>query len=222
MSAGRLSRSALLRLLLALAMLLLLGLPPLVGWWEASLVRHMLGQIPLLLLAGALVGPLLWPHHRSGPGWQQSEGVAAVLVGLLCFSFWMLPRWLDAAVVDAQVDAVKILSLPLLGGIPLGWGWQRLRMVARGFLWIHVVTMFAVLGALYLAYPDRLCNNYLAGEQAALGHASLAVAGALGLCGLLRALFGGPPPELAPPAAFSSRPDGRPGRFWGRGDAAAH
>ena len=180
------------RLGLALALLLLLGAPPLLGWWEASLVRHMLLQIPLLLLAGALVGPLLAPERPSGPGWQQLEGMAAVLAGLFCFAFWMLPRWLDAAVVDPWVDLGKMLSLPILGGLPLGWGWRRLRMVARGFVWAHVVAMFAVLGTHYLAWPERLCNNYLAGEQVALGHASLAVAALLGLGGALPALFGGP------------------------------
>lgn len=182
--------SARARIVAALLLFLLLALPPLSGWWEASMVRHMLMQIPLLLLAGALVGPLLAPGRSSGPGWQQSEGVAAVIVGLVCFAFWMLPRWLDAAVVHPGVDAGKLLSLPLLGGIPLAWGWVRLRGIARAFVLIHIATMFAVLGVLYLVYPERLCNNYLESEQVALGHASLAVAAVLALYGAVAALVG--------------------------------
>ncbi len=231
--AGRRMRfSPRLRVGLALGLLLALGVPPLSGWWEAALVRHMLAQIPLLLLAGALVGPLLWTARPSGPGWQQSEGVAAVLVGLVCLAFWMLPRWLDAAVVSPWVNTAKILSLPLLGGIPLGWGWARLGAVARGFVWTHIVTMFAVLGALYLAWPERLCNNYLASEQMALGHGSLAVAAALGLGGALLAVFGGSGGVPRSAARSTARPAARsagggafsprPARFSGRGGAAAH
>ena len=188
-----------LRIAAALLLLMVLVLPPLRHWWEAGMVRHMLGQIPLLVLAGCLVGPLLLPRRQSGPGWQQSEAVAATIIGLVSLAFWMLPRWLDAAVVDPWVDLAKILSLPLLGGIPLSWGWVRLRMVARGFVWIHVLTMWLILGVLYLGYPERLCNNYLASEQAALGHASLYVAAALGLGAALLALFGGGP-EASPAA----------------------
>lgn len=178
------------RLLLAALLLLLLAVPPLAAWWKAALVRHMLVQIPLLVVAGLLVGPLLWPARRAGPGWGQAEAVAAVLAGLFCLAFWMLPRWLDAAVSDPAVDGVKIASLFLLGGVPLGWGWVRLRPVARGFVWAHAVTMLAVVGLLYRVYPDRLCNSYLLGEQAQLGTGTLLLAGVLGLVAVAPSLFG--------------------------------
>lgn len=176
------------------AALIILGLtlsPGLLHWWEGGMLRHMLGQIPLLVLAGALLAPRA---PLGGPG-AQALPVAAVFATGFCLAFWMLPRWFDAAVTDARVDAAKVVTLVLLAGLPLGWAWPRLGAVARGFVWAHVIGMAAVLGVLYLGFPDRLCNNYLESEQFRLGQAMLALAGALSLW-LAGAVLFGPVPAV--------------------------
>ncbi len=180
------------RVLLALAIVALFGLPPPAIWWEASLVRHMLVQIPALVAAGFAIGARL-PPDRVAAGARQADAVAAVLVGLFVLAFWMLPRWLDAAVVSRTTDAVKVASLILLAGVPLGWGWVRLGVVARGFVWVHGVTMLLVLGFLYLGYPDRLCNSYLLGEQARLGRGALLLAAIVGVIAVYPAFVGRSP-----------------------------
>ncbi|MCL4767043.1 MAG: DUF1404 family protein [Hyphomicrobiaceae bacterium] len=176
---------------LATVLLVIAVVPPLSAWWEASLVRHLLLQVPMLVLAGLIFGSLLARRSRFLPGSGQMEGVAAVLLAAFCLAFWMLPRWLDAAVADPRVDAAKAGSLVLLAGLPLGWGWSRLRPVARAFIWANAVSMLAAMGVLYLTFPDRLCNNYLASEQPELGRALLGLALVLGLAGAARAMLDG-------------------------------
>lgn len=182
------------RVAVAAGLLLVTAIPPVAWWWEASLVRHMLMQIPMLILAGIMLGSLRRPDPARDAAatarGRQADGIAAVLLGAFTVAFWMLPRWLDAAAGDARVDAVKIVTLVLLAGLPLGWGWPRLGGIARAFFWAQAISMAAVLGVLYLTFPERLCNSYLVSEQPVLGAVMLAVAGILALCGAARALFG--------------------------------
>jgi len=178
------------RVLTAAILLAITATPPLSQWWESSLLRHMLGQIPVLILSGVLLGSLSAQRSPSKLRPKQSEAVAAVIMAVFCLMFWMLPRWLDAAVTDPRVDAVKIGSLVLLAGFPLGWGWRRLGPLARSFIWINAISMLVALGILYLTFPSRLCNSYLIDEQPALGRTILGVAALLGLIGGAHALFG--------------------------------
>lgn len=168
----------------ALGLAILIVTVPFAGWWEAGLVRHVLGHIPLLVLAGALLAP------RGGGRASQPVAIAAILVAVFCVAFWMIPRWLDAAVNGRGVDAVKMASLVLLAGMPVGWAWPRLVPLARGFVLAQLASMFGILGAIYLIAPVRLCNNYLVDEQTVLGRLALAVALAMVLAGLVAALAG--------------------------------
>lgn len=175
------------RLAIAAGVLAATVAPPAAAWWESSLPRHMLGQIPLLVAAGAFV---VGPASEDAATTRRGEAAAAVLAAAFCLAFWMMPRWLDAAVADRSVDAVKMATLVLLAGLPLGWGWRRLGAVARGFVLAQAVSMFAVLGLLYLTFPDRLCNSYLLDEQYLLGVIMLGLAGVLGVAAAARALSG--------------------------------
>lgn len=165
------------------------------AWWEGAMVRHMLGQIPLLVLAGALLAPRGAGRTADQPA-GQPQAIAAILLAAFCVSFWMIPRWLDAAVNARGVDAVKMASLVLLAGVPAGWAWPRLVPLARGFVLAQLASMIGIVGALYLMSPVRLCNNYLVDEQTVLGRAALAVAVAIVIAGLVAALAGRSPGHM--------------------------
>ena len=169
------------------------------------MVRHMLVQIPLLVVAGVLLAPaaeqglrrIAGARTASAPLHDPTVGAALVLLASFTFMFWMLPRWLDAAVNGAGADAAKMVTLVLLCGLPLGLGWRRLGAVGRGFLISQIVSMLLILGVLYRTWPDRLCNNYLVGEQELLGTLMLVIAALAGLWGASRAMFpGARPPGL--------------------------
>lgn len=143
--------------------------PPLTDWLKLELARHILAQFPMLLGAGYCFGRVSanrWEVARK----EAPLGTAPALV-LAGFSlaFWMMPRWLDAAVDHAPVDTAKLLSLTLLAGFPLGWAWPRVSPLVQLFVWANGVSMLFVMGWFYLSAPYRLCNNYLQSDQATLG-----------------------------------------------------
>lgn len=175
------------RTVAAVVILLVTVPPPFAQWWEGAMVRHMLGQYPLLVLAGALLAP---PGRGIGRDSGQAGAIAAILIAAFCISFWTIPRWLDAAVNSYGVDLVKVTTLVLLAGIPAGWAWPRLAPLARAFVLAQLASMFGILGTIYLVAPVRLCNNYLVNEQTILGRSAIAVALGIVLAGLVVALWG--------------------------------
>lgn len=174
------------RIALGAGLLALAVLPPMAGWLEASLVRHLLGQYPLLVGGGALIGAAL--ARRGRAGWSAAP---ALLAGVLAMAFWLIPRWIDAAVADPATDAAKAVSLVVLAGFPIGWGWRQAGPVLRGFAAANAATMLAVMGWLQLAVPSRLCNSYLIGEQVLLGRMLLLLAMAIVATAIGAALTGG-------------------------------
>ena len=155
--------------------------PPVAGRLEATMVGHVVVQIPLLAAAGWLVGRAAAPAvDRSGVADNLNrDGVAGLIVAVSASLIWMLPRSLDAALTVPLAEVAKFASVPLLIGLPLGLSWHRLPTLVRGFVWANLVSMLAVLGWLYLASPLRLCNNYLVSQQERLGSVLLTIAVAL-------------------------------------------
>lgn len=185
------------------ALLAVLVLTPLRPWLEASLMGHMLVQIPLLVLAGALIArslPVVW---RARAVRLDAYGVLGLLLALFVVVYWLLPRNLDAAVLEAGAGWAKIATLVLMAGVPLGLTAHRLPLLVRGVLWVKGTAMFFVMGWLYREAPDRLCNAYLLGEQQVLGTLML-VLGGVSLLLILAMLMLGPPARRSPRAACSS------------------
>lgn len=157
---------------------------------ESGMVGHMLVQIPLLVLAGAWLAADLPAAFKARVFACDPKGLAGILMALFASSYWMLPRALDAALADAGVEAAKFVSLPLLVGLPLALSWGRLSLIGRGFIWLNGLSMLAVLGWLYAVAPLRVCNNYLAAEQALAGRLMLGIAVGLALLTAVRAFIG--------------------------------
>lgn len=181
--------------------LIALGLvPPVAAWLESGLVSHLFGQYLLLLGGGALIGSAT--ARRYPCGWCAAP---ALLAGLLALAFWLIPRWIDAALADTATNTAKVMSLVLLAGLPLGWGWRQAGGVLRGFVWANVASMLAVMGWLQLSVPSRLCNSYLQSEQTVYGRLlvaaallMVAVAGGMALLGFRMGQkpMGGQGPDL--------------------------
>lgn len=152
-----------------LTLWIVLALPPVQHLLEATMTRHMLVQIPLLALAGWCLAPLL-PQALADrlAAWNRS-GIAGFVLVSLAAMVWMLPLALDAALEVPWVTLAKFLSVPLLIGLPLAISWPRAGFVVRGVFLLEVVATTFRLGWLYLAAPERLCSNYLLGDQQQLG-----------------------------------------------------
>ena len=175
----------------AAGMLLLLSLPGARNFLEASMSSHMLLQFPLLLLAGcALAGSL--PDRWVGRlnRWN-GHGISGLLAVALVLAIAMIPRLLDMALVDIQIEVAKWLAL-VVGGAALRLSWRPAGVLVQGFFLGNVLPMTAVAGYLYESSPVRLCNAYLLEDQERLGQGLVWLAAAIGILwfgGLIRTMM---------------------------------
>lgn len=181
-----------------LAAWLLLFLPPVREALESDMALHMVVQLPLLLALGLILAPAL---RAAEPRWLAEAdwlGIPGLLLVVFASSFWMLPRMLDRAIADPLVDLAKFISLPLLGGLPLGLSWRRMPGLGRAFVCANFIPKLGAIGGLYLAAPVRLCSYYRLDQQTEAGWWLVAIAVTLGLSWFVAALVGWPRPACAP------------------------
>lgn len=151
------------------AVFALLALPPARAWLEATMTRHMLVQMPLLVGLGFAVGHRLPARLRNRLLARAGGPLACLTAASFAATYWMLPRALDAAAAGGAAEAAKFLTLPLLIGLPTGLAWRALGVIGRGFVWTNLISMLLFAGWLYIAAPVRVCNNYLLDDQAQAG-----------------------------------------------------
>jgi len=170
-------------------LLAVLALPWVRQGLESAMTGHMLVQIPLLVLAGALVGGGLPASLRRGLAPWNRYGLAGLLLAIFTLAYWMLPRSLDLALESGWAELAKFISLPLLAGLPLRLSWSALGAIGRGVVWSQLVAKLAVMGWLYLEAPVRVCTRYLVSDQEQVGRALLFIALGLGVALTLRAFL---------------------------------
>lgn len=153
----------------------LLALPVARTLLEASMLRHMLLQAPLLLLAGALLtGGLRLRARAALMGWN-AHGITGLLAVAGILSLLMVPRALDLALAEPRVELAKF-ALLLLAGAALRLSWRPAGLLVQGFFLGNVLPMTAVAGQLYADSPVRICNAYLLDDQVRLGEWLIALA----------------------------------------------
>jgi len=174
------------------------ALLPLVLLWpalrhtvESRMSLHMLGEFPLLFMAGWSASRLCLHRLRSRRwlrgqrlldwhGWTGAtltSGVALV---------WMLPSALDATLLWPAAAAAKIASW-WLAGWWLADSWRRMDTELMLFLVGNLAWMAATAGLLYIDAPTRLCVNYLQDDQRHAGVGLVLLALLLGALALWRA-----------------------------------
>jgi hypothetical protein len=167
--------------LAGLLLWLALALPWVRDALERVMLAHMLVQIPLLAIAGALVATSLPPRVKERVAEWNRGGITGTLLALIVSSWWMVPRALDWVLVSPSMELLKFVSLPLFVGAPIALSWRALGFIGRGFVVVNVLPMWAVVGWLYLAAPVRVCNYYLVDQQIAAGAGLLWASTVLGI-----------------------------------------
>ncbi len=173
--------------LVGLALLLLLAMPLSRQLLESSLINHMLVQIPLLALVGWLMGKCFLEHKFEQ---LNRYGIPGLLIAVFAILFWMIPRWLDAALSEPIWEVMKFITVPLFIGLPLGISWWHLSSFSRAVVWTNTISMLLVLGWLYVAAPVRVCNNYLVNQQQEFGYVVMSLAVMIALYWVARLFFG--------------------------------
>lgn len=202
---------------LALIAFAILVVPPVRRAMQSSMTAQMLLDIPLLAACGWLLAAAVpRPVCRVLHSWNRG-GVSGLLLASSTAALWMLPRALDAAVNDPWAEAAKLLSVPLLIGLPLGLSWPRMGFVVRGVLLAELIASCFRLGWLYQISPVRLCNSFLLDDQQRLG-TGLLIAGSFAFLYLAGKLLWGKFTSTG--IAFEAGPDSPVGHEpdQGRGD----
>ena len=169
------ARGATWRLCAAWLLLALMLLPPVRRMTESSMTAHMLIQYPCLVLAGALLVEALPARWRSGAQRWNELGIAGLAGSALTLAVLMIPRVLDLALVDARVEALKLIAL-VASGAALRLSWQPAGVVLQAFFLGNMLPMTAVVGTLYQESAARVCNAYRLDDQKALGLALVVIA----------------------------------------------
>ena len=166
-------------LILGVVILMVLFAPPVRDAVERSMTTQVLLQLAGLAAGGWLLGMAIRRHLQRVMLIVNGNGVSGLLLGLFAMAFWMLPRTLDESLTDPYLEAAKLVTVPLLVGVPLAISWPRLNPVLRGLLKVNLISMLFVLGWLYVAAPDRFCTSYYQSDQALLGQLMIVIAGLL-------------------------------------------
>lgn len=174
----------------AASMFVVLVVPPIRQVLEASMTAQMLIQIPLLVVIGWMLSEAIPSRLRVTLAEWNLGGITGGLIATVGMAYWMLPRALDASVMEPLVSIAKYLSIPLLVGLPLALSWPRMSFVVRGVILMEFIATLFRLGWLYLESPVRLCSNYLLNDQQRVGQAMLVVGGVLSAWSAWKLLWG--------------------------------
>lgn len=152
-------------------------------WLEASMARHMLIELPLLVGAGwcaAAALPARWTIARI-----DEYGITGMSALLFVSAYWMVPRALELSLGAPWAEAAKFGSLLALG-LMLPGSLARCPWVVQLFFLGNFSAMMAIAGLQYQTSPERLCNAYLLGDQAATGMGLVAAAVLIALAWCVR------------------------------------
>jgi hypothetical protein len=119
---------------------------------EASLVGHMLVQMPLLALSGWLFGSAFSPQFEKVIGPWNRCGVPGLMLVIFTMAFWMLPRSVDSALQYTGYEALKFLSLPGAGAA-VASSFRRTPPLLGGVLKTNLISMLGFLAWVYTAAP---------------------------------------------------------------------
>jgi hypothetical protein len=147
---------------------LLLIIPPVRNFMESIMIIHMLIQLPLLIIIGCLLGKYIMKKAPKVFHAINENGVPGMILIVAITMYWMLPRTLDEALTLSPFEVFKFISLPIVG-ILLADSWVKIKDIGQVFIYLNYLSMFALMGWLYLDSPIQICNNYLITQQKTLG-----------------------------------------------------
>lgn len=150
--------------------------PPVIYLSESIMAIHMHMQMPLLAVVGMLLTPLLQKIFPNFFSKWNGNGFPGMLLFLIVFSYWLIPRAMDDAITMTQVEVFKFISWPFLIGVPLRDSWSKISLTFKNSTLAILSVLYILMAWLYIFSPDQLCNNYLIVDQRTLGWSFLLVA----------------------------------------------
>jgi hypothetical protein len=152
------------------------------GALEATMLGHMVAQIPMIFFGGLLLGS----RYARGSALLASydrHGLTGLTALLFISAYWMIPRALEFSLTMPGYELAKFASWALLGAV-LPASIVRANIVVQLFYLGNFCAITTIGGMLYQDVPEQLCNAYLKDDQALTGAFLIivAVATAVGWC----------------------------------------
>lgn len=137
---------------------------PMNNWLSATMQRHQIIQLPAMFGLGFILG-----NHFSRLNIKEiSWGIAVLIFTVVSFIFWMLPRSIDDAVINATFNRMMHLNM-LVAGI-------LLMPVLRNTLFEIKIVFLGMMSAMMLAtgitlrsFNILLCSSFDIGQQKETG-----------------------------------------------------
>ncbi len=146
-----------------------LMLPPVIHLSESIMAIHMHMQMPLLAVVGILMTPFLQKKFPNFFNTWNEHGFPGILLFLIVFSYWLIPRAMDDAMTLPYVEVFKFISWPFLIGVPLRDSWTKISLTYKNITLTILAVLYLLMAGVYIFSPDQLCNNYLIVDQRTLG-----------------------------------------------------
>src|SRR5699024_6853354 len=89
----------------------LIVIPPVSAYLESVMITHMLVQMPLLVVAGWLIGQIVIEKGQTFFDRWNANGVPGILLVVFITMYWMLPRAMDEALVEWYMEWFKFIAL---------------------------------------------------------------------------------------------------------------
>jgi len=144
-------------------------------WLEADMARHMLIELPLLVLTG-IVAARAFPERATV--WLMGcnrSGIAGLTFVSLTAAYWMIPVVLDQSLASVPAAAAKYASF-FVAGVLLPISCRAAPLALQAFFVGNWIWMFATIGLLYQNPSQQFCVNYLLAGQWNAGEGLVAAA----------------------------------------------
>lgn len=164
-----------------LLLYIFLMVPPVAHLMESIMIVHMHMQMPMLVIAGFLMGRLFLMKFPQFFSKWNSNGVPGIALFIIIMVYWMIPRTMDDALTIQSVEVFKFISLPFLAGVPLRDSWGKLSSLGRNLIILGFMVLSFAMGWLYIYSNTQLCNNYLMIDQITLGWGFITMAICMGI-----------------------------------------
>lgn len=156
-------------------------------WLSQTMPRHQIVQLPTLFVSGVLLSLAFPKAAIRGVPWKLA--VMIPVVGSLIF--WMLPRSIDLAVIDAAFNRVMHANMIVAGFLCVA-AMRRAPLELRIAFMGMVSAMLLATGLALRSFDSLLCSSFTINQQHETGLHLVGIGGVLliiSVSGFIRGLW---------------------------------
>lgn len=143
-------------------------------WFCQTMVRHQLLQLPAMLILGGVLGNSLGSICVTRSSWV----VAIFIAALGSLAFWMIPRSIDLAVIQPQVN--RLMHVHMVGvGMLCTLAWKGGRLEAKVAFVGMASAMLMATGFALRSFRLVLCSSFTLDQQWEAGAGLAGIGGVL-------------------------------------------